>query len=132
MYPSVEAQEPLAPLRGAFELLFGLLRYIDECNDDVIFFADEGGAWQVDVDWRTALPAYFRCLADTASPDEFAHEVDGTIRDFAEYKRPRHLTAARRITSAEQKAALRRHGRKDLDREPSHADRGDSERSAKR
>lgn len=40
---AVEAQEPLAPLREAFELLFGLLRYIDECNDDVIFFADEGG-----------------------------------------------------------------------------------------
>jgi len=32
-----------AQVREAFELLFGLLRHIDECHDDVIFFADE--AW---------------------------------------------------------------------------------------
>jgi hypothetical protein len=127
----VEAQGPLAPLRESFEILFGLLRYIDECNDDVIFFADEGGAWQVEVDWRAALPAYFRCLADTASPDEFAREVDRAIRDFAEYERPRHLTAARRVASAEQNAALRRRGREDLDREPTHVDDWDSQTPAK-
>lgn len=119
---AVEAQEPRAPLRESFELLFGLLRYIDECNDDVIFFADEGGSWQVDVDWRAALPAYFRCLADTASPDEFAREVHRAIRDFADYERPRHITAARRVASAEQKAALRRWRREKLDRDPTHAD----------
>jgi hypothetical protein len=128
---AVEAQEPRAPLRESFELLFGLLRYIDECNDDVIFFADEGGAWQVDVDWRAALPAYFRCLADTASPDEFAREVHRAIRDFAEYERPRHITAARRVASAEQKAAMRRLRREDLDRESNHTDGWDSQRSAK-
>ncbi len=98
---------PGRPLRGAFELLFGLLRHIDEGHDDVVFFADEGGAWQVGVDWRAVLPAYFRCLADSASPEDFAREVDRTIKDFAEYERPRHLTAARRVASTEQKAAMR-------------------------
>jgi hypothetical protein len=98
---------PFGPVREAFELLFRLLRRIDEGNDDVIFFADEGGSWQVGVDWRTVLPAYFRSLAETASPEEFAREVDRAIEDFSDYERPRHLIAARRVASAEQKAALR-------------------------
>lgn len=117
---ALEAQGPEAPLRESFELLFGLLRYIDECNDDVIFFADEAGAWQVGVDWRVVLPAYFQCLADTAaSPDEFAREVHRAIRDFAEYERPRYFTAASRVASTEQKAAL-------------HASEPDSRREALR
>ena len=29
-----------AEVRAAFEILLGLLEYIDECDDDVIFFAD--------------------------------------------------------------------------------------------
>jgi hypothetical protein len=55
-----------------------------------------------------ALPAYFRCLADGSSSEEFAREVDRAISDFADYERPRHLAAARRVGNAEQKAALRR------------------------
>jgi hypothetical protein len=98
---------PQAPVREAFELLFGLLRRIDEGHDDVIFFADEAGSWQVGVDWRAALPAYFRSLAGTASPEEFARGVDRAIKDFSKRERPRFLTAARRVASAEQKAALR-------------------------
>jgi hypothetical protein len=98
---------PGPPLREAFELLFGLLRHIDEGHDDVVFFADEGGSWQVGVDWRAALPAYFRCLAHSASPEGFAREVGRAIKDFADHERPRHLTAARRVASAEQKTALR-------------------------
>lgn len=98
---------PRPALREAFELLFGLLRHIDAGHDDVVFFADEGGSWLVGVDWRAALPAYFRCLAASASPEDFAREVARAITDFAEYERPRHLTAARRVASTEQKAALR-------------------------
>ncbi len=102
------AKGPLAPVREAFELLFALLRLLDEGDNDVVFFADEGGSWQVGVDWRTALPAYFRCLADGAPPEEFAREVDRTIKDFADYERPRHVAAARRVASSGQKTALRR------------------------
>jgi hypothetical protein len=99
---------PLAPVREAFELLFALLRRLDEDPDSVVFFADEAGSWQVGVDWREALPAYFRCLADGTSSEDFAREVDRAISDFSDYERPRHLTAARRAANAEQKAALRR------------------------
>jgi len=39
------------------------------------------------VDWRTVFPAYFRCLAETASAEEFAQVVDQVIRDFAGTRR---------------------------------------------
>src|SRR5471032_2899976 len=50
-------------VRESFELLFGLLRYIDEGNDDVLFFADDGSSSDVGVNWHVVLPAYFNCLA---------------------------------------------------------------------
>lgn len=99
---------PPATVREAFDVLFGLLRLIDEDPDRIVFFADEGGSWQVGVDWRAVLPAYLRCLADSASADEFAREVDRSIEDFCRYDRPRLLASARRLANAEQKAALRR------------------------
>jgi hypothetical protein len=41
----------------AFEIVFGLLDHIDECQDDVVFFADEGGSCQIGFDWEKVLPA---------------------------------------------------------------------------
>ena len=38
------------------DILFGLLNHIDKGNDSVVFFADEGGSWQVGVDWAKVLP----------------------------------------------------------------------------
>lgn len=96
------------PVREAFERLFALLRQIDEDPDSVVFFADEAGSWQIGVDWDVALPAYFQCYAASSAGEEFAREVDRTIKDFADYERPKHLVAARRVANAEQKAALRR------------------------
>jgi hypothetical protein len=95
-------------VREAFELLFALLRRIDEDPDSVVFFADEAGSWQAGVDWREVLPAYFRCLADGTPGEDFAREVDRAISDFANHERPRHLATARRVANPEQKAALRR------------------------
>jgi hypothetical protein len=102
------AKGPRAPVREAFDLLFALLRRIDEDPDSVVFFADEAGSWRVGVDWRAALLAFFECLADGAPAEEFAREVDRAISDFADYERSKILAAARRVASAEQKAALRR------------------------
>jgi hypothetical protein len=102
------AKPPRAPLREAFALLFDLLRRIDEDPDSVIFFSDEAGSWQVGVDWRVVLPAFFGCLAEGTPGEDFAREVDRVISEFAEHERPRHLAAARRVSSAEQNAALRR------------------------
>ena len=50
---------PQPAVREAFELLFGLLRHIDEGHDDLIFFADEGSSWNVGVPWRTVLRPTF-------------------------------------------------------------------------
>jgi hypothetical protein len=102
------AEGPFAPVREAFDLLFALLRRIDEDPDSVVFFADEAGSWQLGVDFRTVLPAYYRCLAEGTPPEDFAREVNRTISSFAVHERPHHLAAARRVASAEQKAALRR------------------------
>lgn len=97
---------PPGPVREAFDVLLTLLRHIDACENDVIFFADEGGSWQVGVRWSEVLPAYFRCLAETAGPGEFAREVSAAIEDFAPGDRTSLLTEARRFASEEQKAAL--------------------------
>lgn len=99
---------PRARVREAFELLFELLRRMDDRPDDIVFFADEAGSWQVGVDWRATLPAYFRCLAECASPGDYAREVDRTISDFADYERPQLMAAARRVASKDQEAALGR------------------------
>jgi hypothetical protein len=98
---------PANLVREAFELLFGLLRHIDQEPDDVVFFADEAGSWQVGVDFRAVFPAYFRCLAETAAADEFAKTVDRVIGDFADHERQYHLAAARKLASAAQWVALR-------------------------
>ncbi len=98
---------PRATVRTAFELLLAVLRRIDEDSDSVIFFADEGGVWQTGVDWRPTLAAYFQCLAESSSGEEFARAVDLAIA-VADYERPKLIAAARRVANAEQKAALRR------------------------
>src|SRR5262249_24272214 len=41
---------------------FGL---IDEGHDDIVFFADEGGSWQVGIYWRKVFPPWFRCLSNS-------------------------------------------------------------------
>lgn len=93
--------------RQGFEVLFDLLRRIDQTDDEILFFADEGGSWQVGVNWRTALPAYFRSLAK-APPEEFAREAARSIVDFADRDQAPFIAEARRIASAAQKAALKR------------------------
>ena len=103
--------------RQAFELLFGLLRHIDECHDDVLFFADEGGSWQLGIDWHSAFAAYFRCLAETATAADFATNVDQTIEDFAEHERPQHLRSAHSVANAAQRATLEPLERRVADRQ---------------
>ncbi len=90
----------------AFETIFGLLRHIDEGRDDIIFFADEGGSWQVGADWRRVLPAWFTCLAATAQPEEYARRVVETVYGFDGRNGKKHLAAARRIATPAQRKAL--------------------------
>ena len=90
------------------EVCFGLLRHIDEGLDDVIFFADEGGSWQVGIDWRKALPAYFVCLSATASPEEYAARVIGIVSEFQHHDRDRHISTAKRISTPSQRQAIKK------------------------
>jgi hypothetical protein len=92
----------------AFELVFDLLRRIDRCEDDIIFFADEPGSWQVGIDWVKVLPAWFRCLAATAEPEEYTLLVDDVINDFVRPEGPKYLAKARAAATPEQQAALAR------------------------
>ena len=96
-----------AEIREAIEIILGLLRYIDECHDDVIFFADEAGSWQVGVDWARVLPALFRCLSRATEPDEYARRVVEVVDEFDKHDRGKQLTAARRLGTVAQRTALR-------------------------
>jgi hypothetical protein len=104
---SAAKKENKNEIREAIEICFGLLRHIDKCLDDIIFFADEGGSWQVGVDWNKALPAYFLCLSATTQPDEYASRVIAIVDEFDRHSSDRHLAAAGRIGTPSQRKALK-------------------------
>lgn len=89
-----------------FELLFGLLRRLDEGTEDIVFFADEGGSWAVGVDWKSVYPAYFWCLAKITEPDDYAHRVSEALE--LDGGGEMYLTTARKFGSPEQRRALLR------------------------
>ena len=93
-------------LDDALERIFGLLRHIDEGHDDVIFFADEGGSWQVGVNWAKVFPRWFACLSATAVPEEYARKILAVVDEFEKFSRDKHLTMAKRMATTEQKKAL--------------------------
>jgi hypothetical protein len=95
-----------AETRAAFETVFALLQDIDEGHDDIVFFADEGGSWEVGVDWKTVFPAWFRCLSRSADPEVFASAVVATVDALEHSSRNTHFVAARKIGTAAQRKAL--------------------------
>jgi hypothetical protein len=95
-----------ADVREAFDILFGLLDYIDECSDDVIFFADEGGSWQVGVDWERVLPPWFRVLSATAAPGEYAEQITALLEHHYNYGRDKMLAVAHNTSTPDQHKAL--------------------------
>ena len=90
----------------SFRLLFGLLRHIDEGNDDVLFFADEGSSSDISVHWRTALPPYFNCLAKKLSSQEFARTVNEAITDFVNHDQLWYWEVANNVANDAQRIAL--------------------------
>jgi hypothetical protein len=90
----------------AMDILFGLLDRIDECNDDIIFFADEGGSWQVGVDWARVLPAWFKVLSVTAGPEDYAKRIKDLLSRHYSYGRDKMLALARRTATPQQRKAL--------------------------
>jgi hypothetical protein len=96
----------------AFDIIFSLLDHIDDCNDDVIFFADEAGSWQVGVDWDKVLPPWFEVLSAAASPDEYAGRIDILLEHHYEYGRKKMLSVARKTGTPDQRKALTEVSRK--------------------
>jgi len=96
------AYAALATDKHRNELIFD----IDECNDDVIFFADEGGSWQIGVDWDRVLPPWFRVLSATATPKEYAEQIDSLLEHHYNYGRDKMLAVARKTATPEQRKAL--------------------------
>jgi hypothetical protein len=68
------------PRSEAFDVIFGLLDRIDECREDIVFFADEAGAWQVGVRCEKVLPPWLKVLSATAEPEEFAQRIVGPLK----------------------------------------------------
>ena len=95
-----------AEARQSFDIIFGLLDEIDAYRDDIIFFADEAGAWQVGVDWEKLLPSWFKVLSATAKPDEYAKRVVDLLNRHCDYERPKMLPVARKLASPAQARAL--------------------------
>jgi hypothetical protein len=95
-----------AEVRQAMDILFGLLNHIDKCLDDVIFFADEGGSWQVGVDWAKVLPVWFKVLSATAEPEEYAERITALVTCHYDYGRDKMLAIARRTATTHQRKAL--------------------------
>ena len=95
-----------AEVREAMDVLFGLLNHIDKGQDDVIFFADEGGSWQVGVDWARVLPVWFKVLSATAEPVEYAERITSLLSCHYSYGRDKMLAIARRTATTQQRKAL--------------------------
>jgi hypothetical protein len=95
-----------AEVRAAMDILFGLLDHIDKGNDDVIFFADEGGSWQFGVDWAKVLPVWFKILSATAEPNEYAKRIKDMLSRHYSYGRDKMLVLARRTATPDQRKAV--------------------------
>src|SRR2546430_16334746 len=95
-----------AEVRGAMDILFGLLSHLDEGHDDVVFFADEGGSWQVGVDWASVLPVWFKMLSATAEPQEYGRRVTALLSCHYSHGRDKMLAIARRTATPDQRAGL--------------------------
>lgn len=101
-------KEGLATVCRAFEIIFSLLDWIDAGDDDILFFADEGGSWALGIDWEKVLPAWFRILSATADPGEYAQRVDAILKKHYEYGRGKMLSVARRIATPARRQVLPR------------------------
>lgn len=95
-----------AEVHTAMDLLFELLEQIDTGSDEIIFFADEAGSWQVGIDNEKVLPVYFTSLAAVAEPEEYAARVVEVIGERGSYASEKFLKAARKAANEAQREAL--------------------------
>jgi hypothetical protein len=99
-------KEDPVTLFQAFEVIFSLLSQIDECTDDILFFADEGGSWEVGVDWKKVLPAWFRALSATVGPSEYVRRIATLLNRHYRRGCVEMLVEAGRVATPAQRQAL--------------------------
>jgi hypothetical protein len=90
----------------AFDTIFGLLDHVDECREDVVFFADEAGSWQVGVDWDKVLPPWFRVLSSTAEPQEYVRRITDLLNHHCKHKSEKMLAVAYETAKPAQRKAF--------------------------
>jgi hypothetical protein len=88
-------------------LLLSLLQEIDNDCDSIIFFADEGGSWQVWSSWEALIPPYCQALSAIAKPKEYAEKIFNLIKHNDVHQPEKRLEQALLIGSAAQKKALK-------------------------
>lgn len=93
--------------REGFELLVDLVRRIDDDPDAIVFFADEGGSWQLGVDWDTVIAAWARTIA-SYDPQSWADYVTEQCQYIEYFERERAPAKFRKHGTSAQVAALRR------------------------
>jgi hypothetical protein len=96
----------VAGVRCAFDILFELLDRFDDADDRMVFFADEGGSWMVGIDWKQVLPAWFRVLAATADPAEYARRFETFVDSHCNHQRAELLAEARQVATPSQRKEL--------------------------
>ena len=100
-----QSTEP-AELRESLEALFDLLGLLASGDEEILFWADEGGAWEVGVDWEKILPVWFAALSLTAGPNEYAQKVTHVLKQHYDYGSGPMLRVVRDMATAAQRKAL--------------------------
>jgi hypothetical protein len=93
-------------VRKCMDILFGLLDTMDKGELEMVFFADDGGSWQVGVDWGEILPVWFKVLSATAEPDAYSHGVLESISRHQDYRRVELIGIALSVATPAQREIL--------------------------
>lgn len=103
----VSESEPDSQILEAFELLFDLLEKVDE-GEEIVFWADEGGSYEVAPGWQEVLPCYFACLSHNVEPTEYVARVLNALEYGYNFERDKYLQSAHDSATPAQREALAR------------------------
>ncbi len=103
----VSESDPDSQILEAFELLFDLLEKVDE-GEEIVFWADEGGSYEVTPGWQEVLPRYFACLSRNVEATEYVARVLNALEYGYNFERDMYLQSARDVATPAQQEALAR------------------------
>lgn len=86
---------------ASFEILFDLIDLAASCNEDIVFFADEGGLWSFGIDWKPVFEAWAACAAEVVVDDDvFEARLAKVLTRFGKGELGMSATVARRARRA--------------------------------